>query len=113
MNAVRFYCEQCGAQAKPHDRICRKCGSFFNLVRCPKCRRQGEVEEFMNGCLNCGYEGDLGAKTAASDSLVEVDYPFDPPESPKKPARLPWLIGVGLFTITFVVLAMLFVANKR
>jgi predicted RNA-binding Zn-ribbon protein involved in translation (DUF1610 family) len=53
-----FYCEVCGAEVKGHSDVCPSCGRSFQGVRCPRCGKEGNVEEFRNGCPECGYMAD-------------------------------------------------------
>ena len=52
---AKFYCESCGAEVAQNAKVCTYCGKFFSSVRCPKCGKTGNTEEFKHGCPNCGY----------------------------------------------------------
>ena len=52
---AKFFCESCGAEVPGRSKVCPVCGKFFASVRCPKCGRTGESEDFKNGCPTCGY----------------------------------------------------------
>ena len=57
MSKVKFYCDECGAHVPLDARICPKCGSVFEAVRCPKCAFTGYPVDFAGGCPSCGYLG--------------------------------------------------------
>jgi len=117
MAGVHFFCENCGASVKPHDRICKKCGSFFEKVRCPVCQTQGDVEDFKSGCPVCGFQGDIGSPVPKSgdDGIVEVDMPgnFQPRATAKSSqhtqANIPLIVAVTVFGLVFFALALIYV----
>lgn len=52
---AKFFCESCGNEVKRNAKFCSKCGKIFASVRCPKCGKVGNTEQFKAGCPRCGY----------------------------------------------------------
>ncbi len=55
LKEAKFFCESCGAEVPRNSKVCTTCGKFFAAVRCPKCGKTGNTDDFKNGCPSCGY----------------------------------------------------------
>jgi uncharacterized membrane protein YvbJ len=53
--AARFFCDNCGTEARRNTVRCPRCGRYFAFVRCPQCDFTGEESLFAKGCPQCGY----------------------------------------------------------
>lgn len=56
---ARFFCENCNSEVGRDDKVCARCGHFFESVRCPQCGMMGDPSQFRTGCPQCGYAMDL------------------------------------------------------
>ncbi len=94
MNPPRYFCENCGAEVRRNDKVCRNCGRFFNSVKCPKCDYSGEVKDFDFGCPVCGY----------AERATAAPEPFKAPPVPAGPLPVWVYLAVGLAFVGIVAL---------
>ncbi|MFP4373406.1 MAG: zinc ribbon domain-containing protein [Spirochaetaceae bacterium] len=126
MTRSRFFCENCGAEVRPHAKVCPKCGRFFSAVRCPQCGHTGEGKEFLHGCPNCGYSGSGlrgGGRGAAREEWYDAaDLEKSDGESTASFTRTGWSrrrrsappgwvywLALGLVTLAFIAMVIIYV----
>ena len=64
------FCGNCGTQLNDGAKFCPKCGKFFASVLCPNCGHTGKTNDFINGCLECGYAvNGRGGTSGSGNSL--------------------------------------------
>jgi uncharacterized membrane protein YvbJ len=92
MKKPRFFCEHCGAEVRPDEKACPRCGRFFASVRCPFCGFSGGEKLFAGGCPVCGYSSPGSRSRPAPDT---------PPL--RAAGRLPvWVYILTIFALLFV-----------
>jgi hypothetical protein len=122
MSTIRFYCEKCGKNVKPKDKICPSCGGFFSQVRCPQCSFQGDVQDFMQGCPICGYAGRTNNSPVDTNGFEEIilSENYSPLIKKGKNRQIhligkvnPLLIGIFLGILTFILLVWYYISEIR
>jgi predicted RNA-binding Zn-ribbon protein involved in translation (DUF1610 family) len=106
---AKFFCESCGAETDAGSNRCRKCGSRFYGVQCPKCGYSGPEALFLEGCPSCGYLApQIGKERPAGTGPV--------PESPaakESGLNLPgWFYPVTI-SVLLLILLLLFSVFTR
>jgi hypothetical protein len=99
-------------------RVCPGCGRFFSDVRCPRCGRTGEPEEFSGGCPGCGYSGGAdGSFKRPSGGKVETYNPdfFRTPHRGKQPLSGlgPFIIAVTAAGVCLLLALIMYVVSRR
>lgn len=118
MKETTFFCENCHALVHKNDKICKSCGYFFSMVRCPECKYEGDLKDFNNGCPSCGYmpSGMQKQKGNIIQSLVRYFESKIPPKKTLKKQKIPRikqiLYQVGILVVLLgIIIAFEFVSK--
>lgn len=79
----KFFCESCGSEVPRNSKICTTCGRFFASVKCPKCGRIGDNDDFKKGCPTCGYAINPDSNKKRDASTIQFFNPAQDDSSKK------------------------------
>jgi uncharacterized membrane protein YvbJ len=118
VKSPHFYCENCGKQVPSTAKVCPGCGRFFSDVRCPRCGRTGQPEEFTSGCPDCGYSGGTdGTFGRPSGKNLETYNPdmFKTPRRASQPRSGlgPFIIAMAAAGLCLLLALILYFVSRR
>lgn len=113
---AKFFCESCGSEVRKNDKTCPVCGKFFASVKCPKCGRTGNTEEFVTGCPTCGYavNPDLKGNIKKSNFVYgnsltqDLSSSFNKNNKFQGDSSLPIWVYISLIVVLVLLVVMLY-----